>query len=481
MADNDAVIAELKALTGQLQRNERATTALSAAQTANAGAPSYSGSSGGGGSAPAFGAPGAAPSPPRFSNYSDRQQFTKILSAGFGALAGAAGAISMALPTTQEAVDVQLLADRMKFFGGAGSRSGAMTSQLRASLMGTATSPEDSALASNYAAQRGLMPGLKNFGAGAGYTGIMGGAALASNLTPGLGISGGVGVMAGLNDPKIINMARMFGIQMRNKEGTGMIDLPKIIKQLYDILSKAGPVTKENIAISAMPGNALDSILNQYFGLDPNVRSTVLSGLTQLATSNGNINSFSKSSLIASGASTAGVQSTGNRAAGELKLLQNFSGNTVNNLIGANNILNKLYGGMVGATGKSADLIRYVGNVGTTLETIGGARGGAGQLLVDSLFDASGALLGLKGPSKLFGLGVLGAAGKKGFDAFKNGFGSGTPADPYFTGGGFGQYDSVTPSNPGQMFTGAITINVSGGVDQYNIASAISDALSRAM
>ena len=191
---------------------------------------------------------------------------------------------------------------------------------------------------------------------------------------------------------------------------------------------------------------------------------------------------FTKASLKDTGAITEGVISTGNRASGELKLLQKFSGNTVNNLIGANNILNKLYGSMVNATGKTEDLIRYVGNVGTTLETIGGARGGAGQLLVDSMFDASGLLLGLPGKmGKTLGLGVLAGAGAKGFKELKKGFGSGTSASPYFTGSGFNQYDSVSASNPGQMFTGAITINVSGGVDQYNIASAISDALRSAM
>lgn len=475
MAEPPDISPELKALTGAVTKLERAVGAQAAATSASIGAPSYSS----GGGAPAFGASSAAPAPPRFSNYSDRQQFTKILGTGFGALAGVASAISVALPTTQEAVDVQLLADRMKFYGGAGSRTGAMTSQLRASLMGTATSPEDAALASNYAAQRGLMPGLPNFGAGKNYTGIMGGAALASNLTPGLGIAGGVGVMASLNDPKIINMARMFGIQMRNKEGTGMIDLPQIIKQLYDILSKSGTVTPENIAVSAMPGNALDSILNQYFGLDPNVRSTVISGLTQMASGKG----FDKASLSSTGAITEGVISTGNRATGELKLLQKFSTNTVKNLIGSNNILNSLYGGMVNATGTAATLINSVGNLGTTLETLGGARNGAGQLLIDSMFDTAGGLLGLPGKAgKLFGLATIAGVGKVGYDKFKTGFGTGTAASPYFTSDkGYNAFDSVNASNPGQMFTGAITINVSGGVDQYNIASAISDALSRAM
>lgn len=491
MAENEALVTEQRANTAQLGRVERALASLTGALAARNSEPS-NGSGGGSGAAPSFGAAGAAPSPPRFANYNDRQNFTKVLTSFGGGALGLAGAVSMALPTTQEAVDVQALANRMRFYGGTpyNTEAKSMRAQLQASLMGTATSPEDSALASNYAAQKGLMPGLKNFGAGANYTGIMGGAALASNLTPGLGITGGVGVMASLNDPKMVNMARMFGIQMRNKEGTGMIDLPQIIKQLYDILSQAGPVTKENIAISAMPGNALDSILNQYFGLDPNVRSTVISGLTQMAVNKGSLN-FSKSALKASGATTDAISSTGFRASTELNLLQAYSGRTTTNLIGTNNFLNDIYKGVSNTatgTGKGDKAVQMISNLSTILETMGGARNGAGQLLVDTLFDltgdaATGAFNGLKGGSflgKALGIGSLGLTAYGGYALnknFKNSFNNGAVTSPY----NYGSDSSVGASNPGQMFTGAITINVSGGVDQYNIASAISDALSRAM
>jgi len=355
--------------------------------------------------------------------------------------------------------------------------------------MGTATSPEDAALATNAAAQRGLLPGLQNFGAGKGYSGIMGGAALASNLSPGLGLAGGVGVMASLNSPQLINMSRMFGIQIRNAKGTGMMDLPNIINQLYDILSKAAPVTKENIAISAMPGNSLDSILNQYFGMDPNVRSVVIAGLIQRASGD---KGFGKAALMGTGGLTAGIASTGNRAASELNLLQQFSGSTVRSLIGANNVLQSLYGGLVNAGGdnsKGNSVISGVQKFSTNLETLAGARGGAGQILIDSIIGAGTTGLSGFGPiGKMIGATGLGAGAYFGYKELqKLGLNSTTPNSPFAKGSGMnGETFSptqvgVTPSTAGPIYTGAITINVSGGTDQYNTASAITDALTRAM
>jgi hypothetical protein len=411
----------------------------------------------------------------------------------------------MALPTTQEAVDVQALAERMRFYGGGtgysalGKMGGAyqtpkdaMRAQLQASVMGTATSPEDAALATNAAAQRGLLPGLQNFGAGKGYSGIMGGAALASNLSPGLGLAGGVGVMASLNNPQSINMSRMFGIQIRNAKGTGMMDLPNIINQLYDILSKAAPVTKENIAISAMPGNSLDSILNQYFGMDPNIRSVIIAGLIQRASGD---KGFGKAALMGTGGLTAGIASTGNRAASELNLLQQFSGSTVSKMIGANNVLQSVYGDLVNSGGDSVKNkgltgqgIGLVQGLSTNLETLAGARGGAGQVLIDSLIGATGTIGSFGKIGKgLGGIAALGGAFAGYNKLISMGLGNGVPQSPFAKGLGMSgetfspTQDKVTPSTAGPIYTGAITINVSGGTDQYNTASAITEALTRAM
>lgn len=493
MADTDA---EIKALTGSIEKLERVVSANTAAVSNNT-APSP-----GQGAAPAMGAyQGGSPTPPRFSNYQDRSQFAKALGSFAGAAGGLAGAVSMALPTTQEAVDMQALAARMRFYGGGTgyaqrgkmggayqSDAAAMSAQLAASLQGTALSPEDAAQAVNAASQRGLLPGLPNFGAGKGHQGILGSAALASNLAPGLGITGGVGVMASLNSPQMINMARMFGIQFRNKEGTGMIDLAQIIEQLYNILSKAGPVTKENIAISVMPGNSLDSILNQYFGLDPNLRNVIISGLIQKASGEG----MSKAALQKTGGLTSGISSTAMRASNEMNILQQFSGSTVKNLIGSNNFLNKLYGDLVDTAGdqvknpsNAGKLIRRIQNFSTNVETLAGARGGAGQLVIDSLFDAA---KGTVDTANAAGAGLLGKAGALvgGLYAANKlssvGLGQGTTVNNPFSGSDMYQA-GVKASNPGQLFTGAITINVSAplGQDPYAFASAITKSLSAAM
>jgi hypothetical protein len=273
-----------------------------------------------------------------------------------------------------------------------------------------------------------------------------------------------------------------------------MVDLPQIIKQLYDILAKAGPVTPENIAISAMPGNALDSILNQYFGLDPNVRSTVLAGITQLAKNRGSVSSLTnKAALTKSGASSDAIASTGFRASTELSLLQAYAGRTTTNLIGTNNVLNDIYKGVAKtATGNGVDdkAVQMISNLSTILETFGGARNGAGQLLVDTMFDltgdaATGAFNGLKGGSflgKALTVGGLGLGAYEGYklnQKFSNSFANGAVSDPL----GLGSETKVKPTNPGQLFTGAITINVSAplGQDPYAFASAITKSLSAAM
>lgn len=486
MAEEDNLGEEIKALTGQLSKTERAITALTAAQSASIGAPSL-----GQGSAPSMGTyQSTAPNPPRFSNYNDRANFVKALGAGFvGSSMGLVNAVATALPTTQEAVDMQALAARMRFYGGGTGYSArgklggayqtdtsAMAAQLATSYQGTALSPEDAAQAVNSASQKGLLPGLPNFGIGKNNTGILGSAALASNLAPGLGLAGGVGIMASLNDPRNINMARMFGLQFRNKQGTGMIDLAQIIDQLYTILSKAGPVTKENIAISVMPGNSLDSILNQYFGLDPNLRNVIISGLIQKASGE----PLTKSGIEATGGLTTGISSTSMRATAEMNLLQQFSASTVKNLIGANNVLNNIYGGLVNK--KNDTTVKDVQAFSTNLETLGGARNGAGQILIDSMFDTAGALVSLPGLGKLAGVAALGAAGKKGWNALKTaGLFSPTTKDP-FKGQAMVQ-SGVAASNPGQMFTGAITINVSAplGQDPFSFASAITSALGASM
>jgi hypothetical protein len=428
--------------------------------------------------APGPGTPGQAPTPPRFSDSSSRTQLASAIK-GFGSKVVQVASVAAAfLPTTQEAVTVNQLGERLRFYDAdIKSKSAAYGVQNQASVMGTPTSPLDAALAGNVGARAGLLPGLPNFRAGNRFTGIMGGAALASNLNPGIGLQGGMGVMSSLNQASNVNMLRMFGVQVRNGSGSGMVDFPQIIEQLYQILARSngGKVTREAIAVSAMSGNALDSILTQYFGNDENLRQTVLSGLVQ-RTASGTALGISgaltgKHGLQSTGGSTRGTQTTAARSTAELQMIQQFDDSTIRGLIGANNVLMNFYKFLGKNATNSAVQVGQGLSVG--LETFAGARNGAGALATDMLFSSTGALIGKgssfgsKAGNALFSAAMLAGAVKGGAlsDSIQG------PSIP-ITGG-------TQATNPGPMYTGAITINVSAppSSDPYAFASAITQAM----
>lgn len=401
---------------------------------------------------------------PRFQSSEDRKDYLDKIK-GFGyKIAGVGLAAAAFMPTTQEAVLNQQLSERLRFYGGAKNTQGAYDVQGQMSQMGTSIGPLDAALASNAGAGMGLLPGLKNFRTTQTKsevpTGVLGSAALISNLVPGSGLQGGMGAVAALNQASSVNMLRMFGIQVRNSDGTQMNDVASVVDQLYKILSngKSG-LTEEDIAVSAMSGNALDSILRQYFGGDENLRQAVLAGMVQKVKGK----SLSKGDLTTSGGLARGTNSTGNRTSAELKLIQKYTEPTVQGLIGANQVLQGSYD-LLGKADKFK--LAQAGVAGLAgLETIGGARNGAGALAVDSLSN-------LAFGNNSFGIkGVAGAAGVLlgGYKAL------GT--DPTNLGGDFGK--PAIGATSGQTFNGGITINVSAppSADPAAFASTISQIL----
>jgi hypothetical protein len=408
--------------------------------------------------------------PERYKSADERSGFRKSLSAlGTVAQYGMNNILAAAslAPTTQESVYLEQLSNRIRFYTNYGNVSTnnpeqrGFDIQKQASSMGTAISALDAPTAVNSLISSGLMPGLKNFRAGAGYTGILGGAALASNLTPGIGITGGAGVMAGLNEAYNVNMLRMFGVQVRNADGTGMNDLSNIIDQLYTKLARGGTLTERDIAISAMSGNALDSILNQYFGDDPNTRQTIIAGLIQKSKGL----SFSKTSLEQSGGLTQGAKTTSNRSTSELQMLQRLSEPVVQGLTRANNMVQDMFDFM-GEKGfedsDSGKAIRAGLNVTTMMETLSGVRGGAGGLLVDTATAGNGALA-------IGGVSVL----KTLRDALTDKTLKETPDNTGITTTG-----DTKASKAGPLYTGAITINVTTNADD---PYAFGDAIYKAM
>lgn len=345
--------------------------------------------------------------------------FTGIAGGIGDGLLGAAGATAMALPDPNEALYTALLGERLRFYGarnvegqplrGLYGGRGAFRLQQQFSEVGTPTSSLDAVYAANAAAGVGLLPGLGNFSQGLkGFGGVLGGAALASNLTPGLGLVGGIQTMGALNQARRVNMLRMIGVSIRNIGGTQMKDLPEIIEQLYNILRHAnGGVnpTTEQIAISAQSGNALDSLLNQFFGDDANLRQVVLSGLMQMVNTKGQ--SLSKSGRPAAmqrtGGSISAVRSIAATDTQELRMIQAFTGPVLSGVQVANQFLRGFYELMASSqtkgdgNGLKDTLGMGIGNLAGLLamtETIGGARKGAGQLFVSGLLKG---MLGLGG------------------------------------------------------------------------------------
>jgi hypothetical protein len=410
----------------------------------------------------------------------------------FGSAMQGVGAISAMLPSTQEAMNLDALANRLRFYGQSGSMrniGGAFAVQSGAAVLGTPTSAIDAAAAANQGAGQGLLPGLSNYGATGTFGGVLGGAALASNLTPGLGLQGGMSAMAGLNTARNVNMLRMIGVNVRNSQGQ-MNDLPDVIGQVFKMLEQSagtGNVTAQSIAVSAMSGNALDSILSQYFGNDAALRQTVLAGLIQMANSGGTSlrTAGTREGMLRTGGLSAPVVSLATRNVSEQNMLQQWSRATNEGFIGANDMISGMYGGLSklagGGTSGNSTLDRILGAGSGLLksaqaamvgiDTFGGARGGAGALLTDSLVGAGSAFFprgsGMAAPLGLAaaGLGIVGA-------------GAGTNFDPNRSPGTSGDYGPL-PVSTAPVYTGAITINVTAptGSDPWAFANQVTTSM----
>ena len=432
---------------------------------------------------------------PDYTDAAVRSNATTFMSGiGKGVVGGFLGGMAM-LPTAQEAMSLELLANRQSFYnsrayGAAGSRGSYQTSfnmQRGMSSLGLPTSPLDAAAAMNYGAGVGLQPGLNNYAPTSNFGGVMGGAALASNLSPGLGLTGGVGVMASMNSASTVNMLRMVGINVRNGKGDSMRDLPDIIQQFYNVLKQAAgqDPTPQQIAVSLMSGNALDSMLDQFFGNDQNTRETIISGLYQMANTKGSnlATSGTRAGLLKTGGLSSTVNTLSKRNTSELAMLQAYTGvtNAGTGFINQS-VLPDLYKtaiSMEGATGPLQSL--YTG-----LEVFNGARNGAGQMITGSMFkggmDASGGWMSaIKGGSKLakFGGAAAAAAGVVGGAALYSNVGDNAAQT------NIGISNNMNGTLPGgantssPVFTGAITINVTvpAGADPYQYGNAVNNAM----
>lgn len=344
-----------------------------------------------------------------------------------GGAAALAAAGMMAMPSVPDALQLNLLANRQRFYGGAGGITGGFFTSAKLAQMGTATNPMDAAYAANNAMAYGFMPA--NAGA---YGNALGGAALFSNLRPGSGLQGGLQAVGALNQARSVNMLRMIGINVRNNDGTGLRNVEDIVNHLWKILTNANngkPPTRADISISAMSGNALDSILNQYFSGDENLRFSVLTALIQKASGGG----LDIASLEKTGATTRAIRSTAEMNANMLASKQLLSAPILQGMMGANKLGSQVLN-LVGkaATSKNA-LTSGAVSKGVQLagfaDAFSGLGDGAGGLLLGGASKATGSLLGglatlfpaLEGTAAPSGLAGLGAGLTTGALAFESG------------------------------------------------------------
>jgi murein DD-endopeptidase MepM/ murein hydrolase activator NlpD len=273
----------------------------------------------------------------------------------FGLQAG--GLAMQALPSVQEAFEQDLLRSRFGFFGG----KNANATQMQMARQGTTTDPLDAARASMIGATQGLMPGLKNFSS------IASSAATVSNLMPGVGVSGGMQAMGALNQGKNVNMLRMIGINVRGADGLqrGFEDIANDLwKSINSQKTGSAKISKEDLSMSLQPGNALASMMDQYFGNDPVLRQGVISALYQKAGGG----SFTKESLKQAGATTGAVESMSDRNAASLNVNQALAPSVLTGFEKANELL-------ASASDKLADAARSAGIIGDIIRAAAATKG----------------------------------------------------------------------------------------------------------
>lgn len=245
------------------------------------------------------------------------------------AIAGGAALYNSAsnlTPSTSDVLEAQLLQQRASFFTGGqsklnfdGKRSigGIRGDQLEIAKLGmlSGDNPQMDVLRAQVAAQSYGLTGPT----AKGGVSIMASAANASNLMPGLGVEGTIRATGAMQQANNVNMLRGIGIQLRGSDGS-MKGPSEVIEEVWKKLCRdysqaygasKSPSLKE-VQISLQPGNALDSMLNQYFGNDPMLKQLVANGIIFKAQGGGAIN---KANVADLGGTTSAMTSYSETAA----------------------------------------------------------------------------------------------------------------------------------------------------------------------
>ena len=325
-----------------------------------------------------------------------------------GALPGiAAGAVAASVQAInpQDFIENEMARRRFGFFSGVGGYAGAaLGGNTASSLMrrGTFMNAQDANSALMSGASMGMMPGLPN------YNAVVNSYAAISNLTPGVSGEQAAGAVASLNSAQSVNRLRMLGIQVR--DGSGLFKgVTDIGNQLWSVLEKqklgGGRITAQDLSLSLQPGNALSSLMDQYFGNDPVLRDSVIAYLYQRAAGG----SMSKASLQSTNATPGVAQSFGARASSAYGAINAYTSSGVQGVEMANSVI----AAAADTFKNSVDVFGGYVMALSGLQTLGGGANGAFGTF-------GGSLLG-----SLAGRGIFKGAGKGLGNAARNVINSG--------------------------------------------------------
>jgi len=332
---------------------------------------------------------------------------------------GAVGAIG-AMPNVKEAVEYELATQRMVFFQQQASfqpggrirpfsnlipgnpdpnsdyaRATALLQEL--GKTGTVTGKFDTVKAMEAARQLGI--------GGPNFANVAMGAAAMSNITPGIGVEGSMRAYGAVQQARNVNMLRGIGIRIRGEDGS-LKPMPQIIDEIWNKLNRekmgSEPITVQDVQISLQPGNALASMLDQYFGNDPLLRKQVEDGLMLKARSGGATFRGADLKKLGEkyGATTPAVSSLSQRITESTKTLQQVAPVMSDAFTAANRVISAftgfinlidrftgIFSGIAGVKGGAQTL--FSGGSGSILGGISGAIS-SGFGFVRNLFRAEG-------------------------------------------------------------------------------------------
>ena len=266
-----------------------------------------------------------------------------------GAIGAAAfGATYTGLPAVNDAVAMDYMIGRTRFFGGGGGTASgdrsyqtttqstgmnppapgtahaqALEVQRRQRLLassGVVIDPQDAARAMLAAQSAGIGQSFLNNNMLRGVGGM-------SALTPGVGAERSMQAMAAMQAPRSVNLLSFIGIQARDPV-TGQPKSPKeVAEQIWNKLNRekmgGEPITSEDLDMGFLPGNSLDSMMRMYFGQDEVLISQIKAYMYAKASG---VTKITKKQLKKYGALSGYVESQSRRTEEAMRTQQQLSG-----------------------------------------------------------------------------------------------------------------------------------------------------------